>query len=154
MTATPGRAVYEAQHAAMRRRFPGIAEIRWNELGAEAQAEWEDIARAGIAAYIEANGRDPVDARSVILEAAGLPVVTAGRLATALKGAAVLVTSVRSASGESMWTATPARPHDLAVQLLSAIDPRLTDDAPQPAGRLPCSVCEDEAVTSPHGVPS
>jgi hypothetical protein len=94
MTATPGRAVYEAQHAAMRRRFPGIAEIRWDELSAEAQAEWEDIARAGIAAYIEANGCDPVDARSVILEAAGLPVA------------------------------------------------------------VPCSVCEDEAVTSPHGVPS
>lgn len=46
---------------------------------------------------------------------------------------ALAPTPVRSASGESMWTATPARPHDLAVQLLARIDPRLTD-GPQPPG--------------------
>jgi hypothetical protein len=80
---TPGQAVYGAQHAALRRRFPGIAEIRWDELGAEARVEWEVIARAGIGAYIEANGRDPVDARSVILEAVGLPAGIAGRLGAA-----------------------------------------------------------------------
>lgn len=79
---TPGQAVYEAQHAAMRRRFGGIAEIRWDELSGEAQAEWEDIARTGVAAYIEVNGCDPVDARSVILEAAGLD----GLESAALKG--------------------------------------------------------------------
>jgi hypothetical protein len=66
---TPGRAVYEAQHAAQRQCFPGIAPIAWDELSVEAQAESEGIARAGIAAYIEANGRDPVDAASVIAEA-------------------------------------------------------------------------------------
>jgi len=49
---TPGQAVYEAQHAAMRRRFPGIAEIRWDELSAEAQAEQEGIADAGLMAAL------------------------------------------------------------------------------------------------------
>jgi hypothetical protein len=66
VSVTPGQAVYEAQNAAIRRRFPGIAEIWWGELSAEAQAEQEDIARDGIAAYIEANGGDPAGARSVI----------------------------------------------------------------------------------------
>lgn len=87
MSVTPGQAVYEAQHAAMRRRFGGIAEIRWDELSGEAQAEWEDIARTGIAAYIEANGRDPVDARSVIAGAlAPHPAGIARRLAEGLPG--------------------------------------------------------------------
>jgi hypothetical protein len=112
----------------MRRRYPGITEIRWDELSAEAQAEWEEAALAGVAAYINANGRDPADARSIILEAAELPVVTPGRLGAALKGKRILVTGVQSAPGEGMWLATPARPHDLAVHLLSAIDPRLTGD--------------------------
>jgi hypothetical protein len=49
---SPGQAVYEAQHAAMRRRFPGIAEIRWDELSEEAQAEWEGIAEAGLTAAL------------------------------------------------------------------------------------------------------
>ena len=114
---------------------------------------WADVARASVAAYINENGRDPVDARSIILEAVELPVVTAGRLGTAMKGKRILVTGIQSASGEGMWLAVPARPHDLAVQLLTAIDPRLTGDAPEPASAVPCSVCEDEAATSPHGVP-
>lgn len=66
---TPGQAVYEAHQAFMIRCFPGIAPIAWDELSVEAQAEWEDIARAGIAAYIEANGGDPVDPARVIAEA-------------------------------------------------------------------------------------
>jgi len=49
---TPGQAVYEAQHAAVRRRFPGIAEIRWDELSDEARAEWELIAEAGLTAAL------------------------------------------------------------------------------------------------------
>jgi hypothetical protein len=49
---TPGQAVYEAQHAAMRRRFGGIAEIRWDELSEEAQAEQEGIAEAGLTAAL------------------------------------------------------------------------------------------------------
>lgn len=65
---TPGHAVYEAHQAFMIRCFPGIARIGWEELSPEAQAQWEGIARAPIAAYIEANGRDPVDAASVIAE--------------------------------------------------------------------------------------
>jgi hypothetical protein len=68
VTSSPGQAVYEAHQAFMIRCFPGIAEIRWGELSEEAQAEWEGIARAGVAAYIEANGADPVDARAVIAE--------------------------------------------------------------------------------------
>lgn len=140
VTPTPGQAVYEAQHAALRRHFPGIAEIGWDELGAEAQAEWEGIARTGIAAYIEASGGDPVDARSVILEAAGLPVVTVGRLAAALKGRRILVDigEARHADAEGMWLVRPACPHALAVQLLSAIDMRLTDDPPveRPSGAV------------------
>jgi hypothetical protein len=66
---TPGQAVYERWHALLRRRFPGIAAIGWDELIESARAEWEDIARAGIAAYIEANGRDPVDPAAVIADA-------------------------------------------------------------------------------------
>lgn len=66
---TPGQAVYEARQAFMIRYFPGMRPIGWGELSEEGQAEREGIARAGIAAYIEANGRDPVDAASVIAEA-------------------------------------------------------------------------------------
>jgi hypothetical protein len=58
---TAGQAVYERWHSLLRQRFPGIAPIAWDELDGEAHAEWEDIARAGFAAYIEANGGDPVD---------------------------------------------------------------------------------------------
>ena len=65
IAASPGRAVYERHHALLRQRFPGIAPIGWDELGDEAQAEWEDIARAGVAAYISANGRDPAGAREL-----------------------------------------------------------------------------------------
>lgn len=42
----------------------------WGELPSWLREKWESIAQAGIAAYIEANGGDPVDARAVILEAA------------------------------------------------------------------------------------
>jgi hypothetical protein len=49
---SPRQAIYEAQHAAVRRRFPGIAEIRWDELSAEAQAEQEEIADAGLMAAL------------------------------------------------------------------------------------------------------
>ena len=51
---TPGRAVYERHHALLRQRFPGIAKITWDELDDEAQDEWEDIARAGIAVALTA----------------------------------------------------------------------------------------------------
>jgi hypothetical protein len=50
--ATPGQAVYERWHALLRQRFPGIAPIAWDELGGEAHAEWEDIARTGVAAAV------------------------------------------------------------------------------------------------------
>lgn len=97
---------------------------------------WADVARETVAAYIDANGGDPVDARSVILEAAGMPVVTPGRLAAALKGKRILVDvddAQRAGGGDGRWLVTPARPHDLAVQLLTAIDPRLTDDSEDPS---------------------
>jgi hypothetical protein len=147
----PGQAAYEAYAAVL-----GFTP-KWHKQGGEGEAAWAAAERASVAAYINANDCGPVDARSVILEAAGLPVVTAGRLGAALMGRRSLVhdpDAERAAGGDGLWLVLAARPHDLAVQLLSAIDPRLTDDAPQPAGRLPCSACEDEAVTSPHGVPS
>jgi hypothetical protein len=86
----------------------------------------------------------PEDASLVIVEnvsaiRAGAPAVTVDALAAALDGREFLVTGVQSAPGNCMWLATPARPHDLAVQLLSAIDMRLTDDpkpGPQPAPEL------------------
>jgi hypothetical protein len=81
---SPGQAAHEAHQAAQRRRFPGIAPVGWDEFPAGVQAEWETIARSGIAAYIEANGRDPVDARAVILEAAGLEPQAALELAAAM----------------------------------------------------------------------
>jgi hypothetical protein len=59
------------------------------------------------------------------------PTVTVDALAAVLDGRELLVTGVHSASGDSVWLATPARPRDLAVHLLSAIDMRLTDD-PEP----------------------
>jgi hypothetical protein len=67
---TPGQAVYEAHQAFLIGCFPGIAGIGWGELSVLVQVEWEFIAKAGIAAYIDVNGRDPVDAASVIAEAA------------------------------------------------------------------------------------
>jgi hypothetical protein len=70
---SPGQAVYERHHALLRQRFPGIAPIAWDELGDEARAEWEDIARAGVAAYAEATRGDSADVRAAYLEAAGLP---------------------------------------------------------------------------------
>lgn len=61
------------------------------------------------------------------------PAVTVEALAAALDGREFLVTRVHSAPGDQHWLATPARPRALAVQLLSAIDTRLTDDAqPEP----------------------
>lgn len=41
----------------------------WEEIGHERRAAWDAAASAAIAAYIELNGGDPVDARAVIAEA-------------------------------------------------------------------------------------
>ena len=72
----------------------------------------------------------------------GKPPVTVEALEAALDGREFLVTRIHSAAGDSMWLATPARPHALAVQLLSAIDMRLTDDPPSPVSPpLDCVVC-------------
>src|SRR5690348_12286523 len=54
---SPGRAACEA-----------YGEI-WANQGSSRSALWEDAAMAAVAAYIEANGRDPVDAATVIAEA-------------------------------------------------------------------------------------
>jgi hypothetical protein len=54
MAPTPGQAAYERAHAAMRRRFSGIAPIAWDELAAEAQADWEDVAGEANSALNEA----------------------------------------------------------------------------------------------------
>jgi hypothetical protein len=47
---TPGQAAYERHQIVLRRRFPGIAPIGWDELDAEAQADWVSIARDAAAA--------------------------------------------------------------------------------------------------------
>lgn len=45
---TPGQAAYERHQIVLRRRFPGIAPIAWAELDAEAQGDWESVARDAI----------------------------------------------------------------------------------------------------------
>lgn len=67
---TPGQAAYERWHIFQRRRFPGIAPILWGELGAEAQAEWENIAQDAI---------ETAESHSTIY------LYEIGRLATALR---------------------------------------------------------------------
>lgn len=57
------------------------------------------------------------------------PAVTVEALAAALTGREILV--ALEADG-TPFLAVPARPHDLAVQLLSAVDLRLTDDPQEP----------------------
>jgi hypothetical protein len=57
--------------------------------------------------------------------------ITADRLAVALQGRHILVDRVAKDGNQIVEfgvLAVPARPHDLAVQLLTAIDPSLTDD--------------------------
>jgi hypothetical protein len=73
--ATPGQAAYEALHAARGERSGDVPWcVPWGELnefpGVDIHREdLEVAAQAAIAAYIEANGRDPVDVRSVVAEA-------------------------------------------------------------------------------------
>jgi hypothetical protein len=102
---TPGHAVHEANQAFMIRCFPGIRPIGWGELSEEGQAEWEGIARAGIAAYIEANGRDPVDAASVIAEAI-VPELAAERKRAA--GAVAELTALAGSFGTAVRDAADA----------------------------------------------
>jgi hypothetical protein len=76
------------------------------------------------------------------------PGVTVEALEAALTDREILVNRVHGQSGETVWRATPLRPHALAVQLLSAVDIRLTDDPePQPApGLVEGDLAEDEGV--------
>jgi hypothetical protein len=71
--AAPGQAAYEAWHAKLAEHHPVVLALRkpqpWDLLSAEVRAEWEAAATAAVAAYIELNGADPVDARAVIAEA-------------------------------------------------------------------------------------
>ena len=108
---------------------------------------WADVARAGIAARIEANGRDPVDARAVIAEAV-VPELKrirgeAGELARERGKLALQLAFVRAILLDGKASAEDARDR-AAVAAFS--------EAPAPA--VPCSVCKDEAATPPHGVPS
>jgi hypothetical protein len=65
------------------------------------------------------------------------PAVTVDSLAAALDGREILVNRVHGQPGEVVWRGVPLRPHGLAVQLLTSIDKRLTDDPqPQPAPEL------------------
>jgi hypothetical protein len=57
---TPGQAAYERWHIFQRRRFPGIAPILWGELGAEARAEWENIAQDGAGWATHAFAKDEI----------------------------------------------------------------------------------------------
>jgi hypothetical protein len=100
----------------------------------EAHAQILDHPAAGLDAWVCLRQLADVaesDASEVTVQpAAGqsAPGVTVERLAATLEGREILVTSVRSAPGGSTWRAVPAHPGDFAVQLLSAIDARLTDD--------------------------
>lgn len=58
---TPGRAAYEAV-------FPDRSAFGWDDLPPATHALWESAANAAVAAYIEANGRDPVDLRALVAE--------------------------------------------------------------------------------------
>jgi hypothetical protein len=61
----------------------------------------------------------------------------AAREADAYRLAAILADrQVLVIVGDHAEPHTLARPYDLAVRLLTAVDPRLTDDAPQPAPEL------------------
>jgi hypothetical protein len=56
-------------------------------------------------------------------------------------------------AGDGFELRRAARPHDLAVQLLTAVDSRLTDDAPTtiaPAGTEHLTPCADPAPEYPH----
>jgi hypothetical protein len=115
------------------------------------QADWEarrdsSFARAGLPAgdqfvswhLLPAEDRADAEAGAQAAIAAAPPAVTVDALAAVLDGRELLVTRVHSAPGDSVWLATPARPRDLAVQLLSAIDMRLTDDPePEEDGETP-----------------
>jgi hypothetical protein len=73
--------------------------------------------------------------------------VTVRSLAAAFAGRQILVDvdqAEHSDAGDGMWLVTPARPHDLAVQLLTAIDSRLTGD-PQPPSELAALATQWEA---------
>lgn len=66
--ASAGQAAYE--RAAQLRDWDTTAELLpWDNLPPEVQYIWEQTAQAAVAAYIELNGADPVDARAVIAEA-------------------------------------------------------------------------------------
>lgn len=66
--------------------------------------------------------------------AAAPPAVTVEALEAALADREILVTRVHGQPGELVWRAILLRPHALAVQLLSAIDARLTDNQPSQSG--------------------
>lgn len=88
MTArTPEQAAYEARLTARRTRLLCAGESAgderaWPHLSAAERADEEAGAKAAIAAYIEVNGRDPVDVRSVVAEAVAAPELAAAMAET------------------------------------------------------------------------
>jgi hypothetical protein len=88
MTAeTPARAAYECWHAFQRRRFPGIMPIAWDELGPDAQADWEAI--AGAASFAVTAERDTL--RALIARLLGM----FGRGSDGMRARMSLVTFIR-----------------------------------------------------------
>ncbi len=71
MSEVSGRAAYEAyaQTSDGKSLVSGAPLPSWDEQRPELREAWDAAARAAVAAYIEANGRDPVDAAAVIAEA-------------------------------------------------------------------------------------
>ena len=114
---------------------------------AEAVGElWADVARASVAAYIRANGSDPVDAAAIITEAV-VPELKRIRdevaeLAGERGKLALQLALVHSILLDDNVSAEDARGRAVAAAF---------SDAPAPA--VPCSAREDEAAASPRGVP-
>jgi hypothetical protein len=65
----PAIAAYATMHALGEE----AAAAEWRFIDGEERERFRSAARSAVAAYIEANGGDPVDSRAIILEAVGVP---------------------------------------------------------------------------------
>lgn len=72
---TPGQALHESLRESAGATFGLLVSdfATWDQVPGWQRDRLDSAARDVIAAYIEANGGDPVDARAVILEATGVP---------------------------------------------------------------------------------
>ena len=127
-TPTPGQAVYEAQHAAQRRRFPGMARIGWDELPPDVQAEWEGIERAGAEAVLPKMCAWLVTSRTALLA------IALGREPEAAEAARGALAAMNTA-GEPEPRREPGLSDSYLAELIRQRDEtrRLTGDADRAA---------------------